>query len=56
MGIFKKSKDLLLSSPVRVPKKIKNTKRWRVNLNDLEEEYQNFMAGFEDDDWEFQST
>lgn len=36
MTIFDKSKDKFASSPIRVPKRIKSIKRWRINITDLE--------------------
>jgi hypothetical protein len=45
MNIISKTKEIFASSPIRLPRKVKNIKRWRVKLRELEnyiEDLKNF--------------
>lgn len=46
MSILNKTKEMLVLSPLRLPRKIKSIKRWRINITELEE-YLEHITKFE---------
>lgn len=51
MSILQKAKDTILLSPNRIPRKIKNLKRWRMTVSKVEE-YIDYITNFDKKDVE----
>lgn len=55
MGILTKTKNFLISSPKRLPRRVKNSKRWRMSIAKLNE-YIDYITNFEGKDLDYKEN